>query len=251
MNNKVYFPPCGFGFWYQFGILDSLSEKDLNIYGSSAGSLICLIYLLDEEDRDVLKILDDCKKIGENISKKGIIQFFNTYNYTSNFCNYIIDKIKNYSPEKINNKLLKINIEVTKIRFKYNIPYLESKFINPTNLEELRNYVIASCYIPLFSYYKSFFYYKYKNEYFIDGAFGNLTNRKIDCKIINSHKYGSIIPCDDKYALVMYKEGLKFDLNNQEEINKFSIIYFFIYLKNILVNLFNLLHKNVKRLIKI
>ena len=44
---NIYFSPCGFGFWYQLGILNSNNYENNNLYGSSSGSLICLLSLLD------------------------------------------------------------------------------------------------------------------------------------------------------------------------------------------------------------
>ena len=46
---NIYFPPCGFGFWYELGILNSNKYDNYNLYGSSAGSLICLLSLLDKK----------------------------------------------------------------------------------------------------------------------------------------------------------------------------------------------------------
>lgn len=61
MNIKnIYFPPCGFGFWYLLGVLNSQNYNDYNLYGSSAGSLICLVSLLNKNDRNLNTILNLC-----------------------------------------------------------------------------------------------------------------------------------------------------------------------------------------------
>ena len=44
---NYYFPPSGFGFWYQLGVLESLKDSEYKLFGSSSGSLICLVSLLD------------------------------------------------------------------------------------------------------------------------------------------------------------------------------------------------------------
>ena len=61
---NYYFPPGGFGFWYQLGILDCIDIENCKILGSSAGSLICTLCLLDKDDRKIDNIL----KIAKNVS---------------------------------------------------------------------------------------------------------------------------------------------------------------------------------------
>ena len=43
---KFYFPPVGFGFWFQFGVLNSIKDENFLTYGSSGGSIICLLSIL-------------------------------------------------------------------------------------------------------------------------------------------------------------------------------------------------------------
>jgi len=52
---KYYFPPIGFGFWFQLGVLNSIKNNNYIIYGSSAGSIICLMNILKPEDRKLEK----------------------------------------------------------------------------------------------------------------------------------------------------------------------------------------------------
>ena len=246
-KKKLYFPPCGFGFWYQLGVLDSIEEKDIYLYGASAGSLICLVSLLNRKDREISKILKKCEVIQSDIFKKGIINYFNIYNYSSRFSEEIINQIsEKYSEEMIKKKLQYINIQVTEIKFENGIfPHLESNFINPKDLKELHELIIASCYIPLLSYFKSIFYYKYNNKYLVDGYFGKF---KLDFYKINSDNYATVIPCNNYRAFQMYNEGLKYSFDNKIVNKKAKFILIIIY--NTIVDLiylfFNYLCSKIK-----
>ncbi len=97
---KYYFPPCGFGFWYQLGVLESIKDSEYKLYGSSAGSLICLVSLLDSDEK-VNYLLNKALMIKQLINKRGIIQIFNIYNYVSEFTNLLIKKLKEDNSEKL------------------------------------------------------------------------------------------------------------------------------------------------------
>ena len=234
---NVYFPACGFGFWYELGILNSKDYENYNIYGSSSGSLICLLFLLDKEEREIKKILEECIYIENIINSKNIVSKLNLYNYSSLLCDRIIKKLEKKESKKINEKLEKIYIEVTEIKKMYGIiPYIKSKNINPKNLLELRELVISSCYVPILSYYKSLFYYELNNKYYIDGIFGNLISKKRNNIIkINSLKYSLFIPINKETAENLYNEGL--NSNNKED--------------NIIIILLNIIYCNIKNLVNI
>lgn len=237
---NIYFPPCGFGFWYELGILNSNKYENCNLYGSSAGSLICLLSLLDKEERNIYNILNDCIDIKNIIYSKSSFAKLNLYNYSSLLCEKIIKKLEKKELKKINEKLDKIYIEVTEIKLLYGIiPYITSEYIKPKNLLELKNLILGSCYIPLLSFYKNIFYYKFNNKYYIDGYIGSFINKDKENIIkINCSKYISLIPCNKKIAIELYNNGL----NNNIKVNDNNIIlkiYYIIYysLKN-LINLF-------------
>ena len=176
-------------------------------------------------DEKVKYLIDECIIIQQLINKKGIIQIFNIYNYVSEFTNLLIKKLKEEKSDKINKKLKNIYICVTEIKFtKSYIPYLESKFINPTDLDDLKELIISSCYIPLFSYYKNLFYYKYKEKYYIDGYFSK-NKQNYDYIEINSSKYATLIPCNLKRVKVMYNEGLDYSHKKNKSTNYFTFVF--------------------------
>ena len=240
-RQNIYFPPCGFGFWYLLGILNTEAFNEYNIYGSSAGSLICLVSILNKKDRDLKTIIDICSSIQEKISINGIFSELNLYNYSSKFCDSIIEIIKQkQNPHIIDAKLDRIYIEVSEIYFVYGfIPYIKSDFIKPKNLNELKNLIICSCYFPILSCYKSLFFYKLNNRYYIDGIFGKLFNKSKVSNIykINCSRYISIFPCNKIKVINLYNKGLfhKKNLNSNSFFNIFYIIYYN------LLDLFNLL----------
>jgi hypothetical protein len=239
---NYYFPPCGFGFWYQLGVLESIKDSEYKLYGSSAGSLICLVSLLDKDEK-VNYLINKALMIQQIINKRGIIQIFNIYNYVSEFTNLIIDKLKEDNSEKISKKLKNIYIGVSEIKFtKSYIPYLESKFINPTNLDDLKELVISSSYVPLVSYYENLFYYEYKEKYYIDGYFSK--NKQDNNYIeINSDNYATLIPCNLKRAKEMYNEGLGYSYKKNKSTN--SIIFVFIVFFNLIRDLFRFFFEKI------
>lgn len=240
---NIYFPACGFGFWYELGILNSNNYENYNLYGCSSGSLICLLSLLDKEEREINIILNECIDIKNIMSSKNILAILNLYNYSSLLCDKIIKKIEKKELKKINEKLDKIYIEVSEIKFIYNIiPYIKSEIIKPKNLLELKELIICSCYIPILSYYKSLFYYKFNNKYYIDGIFGHLIKKKtyVDSKNnmkINCMKYSLLVLCNEEMAKELYNKGLNNNIKNDNNI--ILTIYYIIY-NNIksLINLF-------------
>ena len=42
-KKKVYFPPTGFGLWFQLGVLHNLKEEECEFFGGSGGAITCLL----------------------------------------------------------------------------------------------------------------------------------------------------------------------------------------------------------------
>ena len=159
-----YFPPAGFGFWYQLGILENIDIKKCKILGSSAGSLICVITLLNDEDKSIENIIKICESILNNINEGSILGKYNLFNYVEQFLDKFLKIIEKYPNEIIEERLNKIFIKLSCITYYYFIPYLNNEIKNPKSLEELRNLVLSSCYVPIISYNKNPFFLEIEHK---------------------------------------------------------------------------------------
>jgi|MDSZ01.2.fsa_nt_gb hypothetical protein len=218
---KYYFPPVGFGFWFQFGALKSIQDNNYYIYGSSGGSIICLLSILKPEDRNFQNILFIFNKIRYKYKYN-----INLYIFINDFIKQIYIIIQTYDEKYIYHKLKNIFIEVSQIHTYYIFPYkITSSFIQPENLSHLRQLIIASCYVPLFTVYNynPFFYTINKKKYF-DGFFGSFSNHP-DLIKINSYKYSTLIPRNDSHFRKIYYLGKNYNIL-QKNNRKFSIFTF-------------------------
>lgn len=229
---KFYFPPAGFGLWYQLGILHTIQKKytEYHLYGGSAGSIICILSILKEKDstfENIVKISDKIRKTIFNL---------NYYYYLDLFIKEIFKIINNYKIEYIQEKLKKIFIEVSEINISMNLNFFERKFINPKNLTELRNLCIASCYLPFLFNYKNPIYYRIEDKKYCDGFFSNFSNVNDSFIKINSYDYATIVPRTNKYFYYNYILGKKYDFN---QLNYNCSIFTFIKMTtNIVKDLF-------------
>lgn len=230
---KYYFPASGFGFWYQLGVLEKILEYDSELYGCSSGSIICLMSILKKKDRKFHIIANLSEKI------KNSIYFINIYFYLDELIRELLKVINSYDKDFVEYKLSKIYIEMCQIKFHYGFPYLKKVIKNPKNLIELRNYIISSCYVPFFSYYKNPFYFKLDNSIYIDGFFGYSQNLPNNLKKINSYRFATLIPTDYKKSEKLYNLGLCHKFKKENE--NFNLITFIIISINIIIDLFLLL----------
>ena len=239
---KYYFPPVGFGFWFQYGVLNSINDDKCIIYGSSGGSIICLLSILKPQDRNFENILSIFNKIRYNYKYN-----INLYTFINDFIKQIFIIIQTYDEQYISNKLKTIFIEVSQIHSYYFIPYkITSSFIQPTNLSQLRQLIIASCYVPLFTIcnYNPFFYTINKKKYF-DGFFGSFSNHPNLIKI-NSYKYSTLIPKNDAHFKKLYTFGKNYIIiDNYQKFSIFTFIHisfniFFDFLLTILLKIKNI-----------
>ena len=175
-----YFPPAGFGFWYQLGMLENIDLTENNIIGSSAGSLICLVSILDKKDRNINDLLNIANDIKNNLTNNKLFDRFNLFNYTDKFIIKLLNILEKYPERIISERLKKILIKVTYIKMNYLfIPNLKNKIIKPKNLKELRDLVNASCYIPFFSYNKNPLFYEIKKKKIYRWWFLKITKKKL------------------------------------------------------------------------
>lgn len=211
---KYYFPPVGFGLFYQLGVLHSIPDNEnFELYGSSGGAIICLLSLLKKEDRQIKTIIDITTKIRQNI-------FFNLFPYLNHFIKEIFIVLDSYENSYLEEKLKSIYIEVTEIK---NWFHLERKFIQPQNLYELKEYTIASCYLPFFFWFQNPFYYTIQNKKYCDGFFGNFSNVNNDFIKINSYNYSTLIPLSEQKFYNDFQKGTLYNFQQKNTIMTFSI----------------------------
>lgn len=210
---KIYFPPVGFGLWFQLGVLNNLKVKEYELFGGSGGAITCMLSILKEKDREFSKIIPIANKIRKNS------YHVNFYYYLDKFIENVYATLETYNDNLIKERLHRINIEISS----WNLPP-RRKFIKPTSLVELRHLVIASCYFPLLFTYKNPFYYYYNNEYFFDGFFSGFSNVPSDYIKIDSYSYATIVPLSEKHFRQMYQDGLSYPF--QKKNTPFTIFTF-------------------------
>lgn len=202
-----YFPGCGFGFWCAlaklFIILDT--EKNYKLYGSSCGSLICLISLIKKKYQN----FDTIFKISNQIKKK--LSFpLNLYQLSE----YFIDEfIKLIDDEP---KLDNIYIQITTISNKY--PFIHKKIKTPESLEDLKKLCLASTYIPILSRKYPYFCTYYNDEIAIDGYISELLLTYSDKYDYTFDGPGALFMPDDNTCKLMFINSIlkynNYDLKN-------------------------------------
>jgi hypothetical protein len=136
----IYFPACGFGFWYLLGKYERIRENQSQyiLSGSSAGSLICLCSLLDFGNDDnftenVARVasdtLDECRKQS---------YFLNYHNMN----NIFISKLIAYIGKDYQQQITRLRIQTTKFHppswfEKCQIPYTVSFNVPVYNILKL------------------------------------------------------------------------------------------------------------------
>ena len=167
----IYFPACGFGFWYLLGKYEHIREKqfDYILSGSSAGSLICLCSLVDCGDEPFFEII-----------LRIALDTLSEYNSQTNFINmYImIDIFISRLFVRIDEKNERTQQQLKRIRIQTTIfhpPFgFEKRQTTPTSLAHLRDLCLASCYIPFVANMNNCITYPINGEQHIDGAFADL-----------------------------------------------------------------------------
>ena len=218
---KYYFPPVGFGFWFQLGVLNSIKDENYMICGSSAGSITCLMNVLKPEDRNIHDIILISNKI-RNKYKYNI----NLFHFINDFIKQIYTIIQTYDDTHISNKLKTTYIELSQIHTYYSIPYkITSSFIQPNDLSHLQKLIIASCFVPFLTIHNyNPFYYIIDDKKYFDGFFGSCSNHKKLIKI-DSYKYSTLVPKSDKHFKKIYYLGCNYKFT--ETNTNFSILTFF------------------------
>ena len=224
---KYYFPPIGFGLFYQLGVLYNLpKDEEYQLYGSSGGAIVCMLSLLKENDRNICNLIDITEKIRKNF-------YFNYFPYLNHFIKEILIILDSYENTYLEEKLKSIFLEVTEIQGWLN---MKRKFIQPKNLTELKHYTIASCYLPFVFWSLNPIYYTINNRKYFDGFFGNFSNVSNDYIKINSYHYASLVPPSSKKLYNDFQKGCKYNL--QQKNTTMSIPVFFQMTFNIIWDFF-------------
>jgi hypothetical protein len=179
----IYFPACGFGFWYLLGKYEHIrkNQSDYILTGSSAGSLICLCSLVDfgDDENFAGKII---KVALETLDEyKNQTHLLNYYILQSIFISKMFKHI-NETSDKTQQQLKRIRIQTTQFHPPF---WFEKRQTTPTSLAHLKELCLASCYIPFISNYDNRLTYLSNGEHHIDGSF-------IDMYIPNTESF--IVP---------------------------------------------------------
>ena len=149
-RRTIYFPACGFGFWYLLGVYMRMERQHTAIHrkhiirGSSAGTMICLVSCLKDEYRSFDWIMNVSQQIRDKYTRIGSLP--NLRVIAGEFANHLI---RAADPEKLeycfDNQCLEI--QISRITW----CGLKPEIISPTSIEELMELVAISCTIPLIS----------------------------------------------------------------------------------------------------
>ena len=181
----IYFPACGFGFWFLLGKYERIRENQSQyiLSGSSAGSLICLCSLVDfgndvKFTENVIQVasdtLDECRKQS---------YFLNYYVLIDIFISKLFAYIDETS-EKTKEQLTRLRIQTTKF---HPPSWFEKCQTTLTSLAHLRELCLASSYLPLLSNYNNCLTFPLNGEQHIDGG------------IIDMY-----IPCTESFNVKVY-----------------------------------------------
>ena len=215
MTKKYYFPPVGFGVWYQFGVLSVMTDTiPHKIYGSSGGSVVCFVSLLKKEDRD----FDSIMRMYQNACKS---HWWNLYQCLNQFLEQIEVIIHSYDEEYINTKLKNIKIEVTEWKW----GGFRGHLIQPKSVQELHHLVLASSFVPFLFWRPCPLFYEWQNKWYFDGFFANWSEVDSSFQKINSYQYGTLIPCDENTSLLLYEKGKQYNFSAPNE--PFRLLVFF------------------------
>jgi hypothetical protein len=200
----IYFPPCGYAFWYVFGKFKSFENiKEYDLIGSSSSSIICLISLLKPEHQTYELIMEIAEKVQSNITFP--------FNLNNLFIECFDGLLEYIDVENLEENLKRIKIQVTRIKsWAYIIPTLEREVLSPKNLSEFREMGIAASYIPFISrIYPLFFCYSINGKYYIDGGFYDVLYGKFRYDItFETRKYSSMTAPSKSRCYEMYLKGL-------------------------------------------
>jgi predicted patatin/cPLA2 family phospholipase len=228
MTKTIYFPACGFGFWYLLGKYTHIHNDPTvrTLIGSSAGSLICFCSLLDRKyplyetvEQCAVEVLDTYKRTH---------CIFNLYTISWLF----VHKLRAYIDETmVEERLKRIQIQMTEVHihgYKYS-----RRRITPISVEQLCELCLASCYIPLMSRHTNCLYYMIDGRRYIDGAFSDAV-LPIGYPTVHTMKYAAVVIPDKTKIKKMYDDGVA-ELFKPTDDSTFTILHLWILFPNIVI----------------
>lgn len=227
-RRTVYFPACGFGFWYLLGVYmrmvrdippQSHIHQHYIIRGSSAGSMMCLVSCLKDQYLSFDWIANTAEKIRNKYTKTGRIP--NLRIIVKEFIGHLV---RAADPEKLkycfDNRCLEIQIS------RVTCCGLVPEIVSPIFIEEFMELMEISCTIPLMSRNLNPFgnfqiccaRRRHNNSAswccsasYVDGGFVEYCASPEPADMIVSIKYRTIIIPSREWCERTWKEGLEWN----------------------------------------
>lgn len=228
MTKTIYFPACGFGFWYLLGKYSHIHNDTSNhiLIGSSAGSLICFCSLIDRK-YPLYETVEKCA-----------IEVMDTYNRTHRIFNLytiawlFVHKLRLYIDETmVEERLKQIQIQTTEVHI-HGYKYIRRR-TTPKTIEQLCELCIASCYIPFLSRHTNCLYYTIEGKRYIDGAFSDAV-LPIGYPTFHTLRYAGIIMPDKTRVRKMYDDGVAEPFSPTDDTT-FTILHLWLLFPNIVI----------------
>ena len=191
---RVFFPGCGFGFWFLLPRLFQVADEDHHICGASAGALMCAIALLDPADHSYAAIRDIALEVLGELTFPP-----NMYTLNKRFVEKVLSRA---SREKIG----RVSVQLTKVCDDLT---LEKVIVHPQTIEELAELILISTYVPFLSRNDSNSLLCEKDgEHFVDGSLYNIVHGD-DADAVPDNRYAGIpfIVPTEASCRKMFKEG--------------------------------------------
>lgn len=174
---RIFFPGCGFGFWFLLPQLFLVAD-DHDICGASGGSLMCLIALLPKEHRTYEFIMKHALETFNEISFP-----LNIYDLLSRFVNKLSKYVER---DNVNRNMKRMSVQLTQITLYP--PSLKRVFVFPQTIEELLNVILISTYIPMLARNEQGdIFYNHDGKLYLDGAFYDLVYGSPEESIANDY----------------------------------------------------------------
>jgi hypothetical protein len=185
----IYFPACGFGFWYLFGKYEHIRSTQAKyiLSGSSAGSLICICSLIESKDDMSLSEMVARLGIDSATECKAKTCLVNLHMIIDVFISKLFTHIDE-SNEETHRQLSRLRIQTTVFHWPF---WFEKRQTTPTSLAHLKELCLASCHIPIAIDFGKRITYCINGERHIDGGFIDYYIPHVES--FNASSYNSLV----------------------------------------------------------